>query len=284
MLKLSIFPQAKAHPTKEEKRVEAIKFSSPNLPKTVVVATDDDLINFITNNAWSPSVYKGVRNADNFISCDWLVYDIDEGLTIDGADKILSNTPYSYLILPSPSHTEENHRFRVVLPLAHSILDIETYKNTWDFGAEILKVVDTSCSDCCRAYFGSTTNAGYADFSKDFLMPIKKETKSQAYVPSQSKMINVDAEYQELITQIYGEKRERIPEAVDFFVKNAYTGIVGGWTTALNSFCFSLALSGVEQDVIENVCEQLAPYPLDKKDMYQINKAVRDGHRESEKL
>lgn len=53
------------------------------------------------------------------------------------------------------------------------------------------------------------------------------------------------------------------------------------WKTfpMLNAFAFSLSLSGIESDVILQLCEDLAPLPLDKSDLYQINKAVKDGEK-----
>lgn len=282
-MKLSIFPAAKAHPTsKEEKVNESFKVSKPYFPETVQIVDDANLLKYVTKYAWSPFVFDGVRHADNFISCDFLVYDIDEGLTIDDADSILSGTNYCYLILPSPSHTRENHRFRVIIPLAHSILDFDTYDATWLKGAELLGVVDEQCKDKARYYFGSRDNDGYSDFSKDFFMPVKKsEPENRGYVPSQTTMIAVTGDAQDLVKQIYGKERDKIPEAVDYFIKNAHTGIPGGWICALNAFCFSLSLSEIEEDVIMEVVEKLAPEELDKRDLQQIKKAIYDGQKNS---
>lgn len=284
-MKISIFPEAKAHPSsKAEKVKESFKVSKPYLPETVEIADENVLIDYVTKFAWSPFVFSGFRHADNFVSCDFLVYDIDEGLTIDKADEILAGTNYCYLILPSPSHTTENHRFRVIIPLAHSILDFETYDSTWTSGAELLGVVDEQCKDKARYYFGSTDNDGFADFSRDFLMPVKKTSvpENRGYVPSQTTMINVSADHEELVQQIYGEKRDKIPEAVDFFLKNASTGLPGGWVCALNSFIFSLSLSGVDEEKIMSICEALFPDPPDSRDLYQIRKAYRDGQKHRE--
>jgi hypothetical protein len=282
-MKISIFPEAKAHPSsKEEKRVESFKVSSPNLPKAVEIVDDNALIKYVTSYAWSPFVFDGVRHADNFVSCDFLVYDIDEGLTIEKADEILSNTNYCYLILPSPSHTLEKHRFRVIIPLAHSILDFDTYDLTWQFGADLLGVVDEQCKDKARYYFGSRDDDGGCDFGKDFLTPIKKTLvpEKSGYTPSQTTMLSVTEDIQDLITQLYGEKRDKVPEAVDYFIKNAPTGLPGNWTNSLNAAAFSLALSGVDEEIIIQTFENLAPEgSLDKKDLYQVRRAVKDGQK-----
>lgn len=282
-MKISIFPDAKAHPSsKAEKVTESFKVSNPHLPKTVDIVDDNSLIEYITSFAWSPFVFNGYRHADNFVSCDFLVYDIDEGLTIDEADALLLKSGYCYLILPSPSHSPENHRFRVILPLAYSIFDFDTYDSTWLEGAKILGVVDEQCKDKARYYFGSTQNDGFADFSGDFFAPIKKMAQvNRGYVPSQTTMLDVTTDIKELITQIYGEERTKVPEAVDYFIRNAPTGIPGSWINSLNAFCFSLSLSEVEDDVIMQAVEKLAPNELDRRDLYQIRKAIKDGKKSS---
>lgn len=284
-MKLSVFPQAKAHPvSKAEKVKESFKVSNPYLPETVSIVDDASLIKYVTSYAWSPFVFSGVRHADNFVSCDFLVYDIDEGLTIDDADNILSGTNYCYLILPSPSHTAQNHRFRIIIPLAHSILDFDTYDATWLAGAKLLGVVDEQCKDKARYYFGSRDNDGFADFSKDFFVPVrveKEETKH--FTPSQTTMLKVTEDTQELVRKLYGEKRDKIPEAVDYFLRNAKTGLPGNWINSINAAAFSLSLSGVDEELIIEVFTLLAPEgELDSKDLYQVHRAWRDGQKHRE--
>lgn len=283
-MRLSIFIDAKAHPkNKEEKQREALKLSNPYVPQTVTVTDENHLIQLITHHAWSPFVFSGYRHSDNFVSCDFLVYDIDEGLTIDEADTILSSNNFCYLILPSPSHTETNHRFRIIIPLAHSILDLETYEETWKTGADILKFVDKQCSDPCRGYFGSRDDDGFSDFSKDFFVPVKKKSSStdlRGYGHSTTEMMPVTEDIAEIVKYLYGEERTKVPEAVDFFLKNAHTGLPGEWTNSLNAAVFSLTLSEVPEDRIVEVLEKIAPNGgLDKNDLYQINRAIRDGKK-----
>jgi hypothetical protein len=286
-VKISIFKQAKAHPKgKDEKIEESFKCSSPYEPETVVVTDDLHLQKLVTTYAWSPSIFDGVRRDENFISCDFLVYDIDEGLTIDEADAIIQQNGFACLCLPSPSHTEENHRFRIILPLEHTIFELDTFHATSQAGAKLFKTVDPQCSDGARFYFGSTTKDGFWQEGELF-KPVKKPTKtdkgtSSAFSPSQTLMLDVDATTEQLVEQIYGKKRDKVPEAIDYFLRNAHTGIPGGWICALNSFCFSLSLTGIEDDVIMSICEQLAPDELDRRDLDQIKRAIRDGKKQSE--
>jgi hypothetical protein len=280
-MKLSIFPAANPHPrSKEEKRVEAFKFSSPHLPEAVEFNTENDLIKYVTEHCWSPFVFSGPRHADYFVSCDLLVYDIDEGLTIDEAKEKVQKLGLACLCLPSPSHSEEAHRFRIILPLARTIFSPETYAATWDKGAEIFGTVDPQAKDLARAYFGSTMDDGFWEEGA-FYEPVAPAKKAKEMGPEvRHEMLPVNGDIAETIAAIYGEERSYIPEAVDFFIRNAHTGLPGQWINALNRFCFSLALSGVQKDAILALCNQLAPEELDKRDMYQIERAIKDAEEE----
>lgn len=283
-MKLSLFPAANPHPrSKEEKSVEAFKFSAPHLPETVEFNTEDELIKYVTESCWSPFVFSGKRHADNFVSCDLLVYDIDEGLTIDEAKKKVKKLGLACLCLPSPSHTEEAHRFRLILVLARTIFDKDVYRESWLKGAEIFGVVDEQCKDVARAYFGSTMEDGFWEegaFFEPVMPQPKKEEMGQVLRHEGSVMLPVGGDISETIKAIYGEERSFVPEAVDFFLRNAHTGLPGQWTNSLNRFCFSLALSGVQKDAILRLCNELAPDELDRKDLYQIERAIRDAAEE----
>lgn len=277
-MRLSIFPDAKAHPkSKEEKHEEAKKVSGKHLPKVVEIANDEELTKYVSSFAWSPFIFDGKRAAENFVSTDFLVYDIDEGMTIDECSHIVEALKLCCLCLPSPSHTEENQRFRIILPLARTLTEPEMYIATWQKGAKIFGVVDEQCKDLARYYYGSTTNDGFW-LEGDFFQPvIHQPVKVESFVPSQTTMISVTEDLNDFYTKLYGEKREKVPEAVDFFVKNAHTGLSGKWTNSLNSFVFSLTLSGIDDSIIMDVCEQLAPEKLDKNDLGQIKRSIRDG-------
>jgi hypothetical protein len=280
-MKLSVFPEAKAHPkNKAEKKRESFKVSDPYLPVTVEVTNDEELIDAVTNYAWSPIVFDGFRHGDNYVSCDLLVYDIDDGLTIDETERIVQERSLCCLCLPSPSHTDTHHKFRIVLPLAYAITNTESYTATWLAGAEIFKVADEQCKDIARFYFGSTMNDGFWQEGKLFEPVDPPKKLDPNHTPSSSLMLPVSRDIKATVEAIYGEPRTKIPEIVEFFIRHAGTGLEGKWINSLNSFCFSLALSGVPDDVILQTCEQLAPEELDDKDLYQIRKAIKDGTAE----
>lgn len=283
-MRLSIFTAANPHPkSKEEKRVEAFKFSSPHLPQSAVFNSEDELINLVTNHCWSPFVFSGPRDADYFVSCDLLVYDIDEKLTIDEARTIVQKCGLACLCLPSPSHTDDAHRFRIIIPLTRTIYDKDVYIQTWRTGAELFEVVDPSCKDLARAYFGSTMEDGFWEDGALFEPVAPAPKKEMGHAPKReggNLLLPVGGDISEKIKAIYGEERKYIPEAVDFFIRNAHTSLPGQWITSLNRFCFSLALSGVEECGIFALCNELAPNELDSRDLYQIERAIKDAKEE----
>ena len=282
-MRLSIFPAANPHPKgKEEKNNEAYKFSAPNYPETVEFDDEDELVRFVTSYAWSPFIFDGYRREENFLSTDFLVFDIDYGMTIEECASLVKKANLCCLCLPSPSHTDEAQRFRVILPLERPITNLEVYALTWRKGATLFGAADEQCKDGCRGYFGSTEVDGFWTEGELFapVFPVESPVDYTG-TDSTPSLIDVTADINEIVTQIYGEQRQRIPEAVDFFIKNAKTGLDGEWNCRLNSFVFSLSLSNVESCAIISICEQLAPLPLDKKDLYQIKRAIKDGQRES---
>jgi hypothetical protein len=274
-MRLSIFPEVEHLPKSKEEKHQASKKAS--ICRVVSADNDSQLFKLVCNHAWSPFLFENnKRLASNFISTDFLVFDIDEGMTIDAAAEIVENEKLCALILPSTSHSPEAHRFRIILPLARTISSVKSYQDTWAKGAELFGVVDEQCKDTARFFFSCRDDDGFW-LEGDLFSPIALPERVIPTHVSSSSMITVTEDISELVLQIYGERREKIPEAVEYFIKNAESGIPGNWTNSLNAFCFSLILSGVESDMVEDLCEQLAPNPLDSKDLYQINRSIKDG-------
>lgn len=281
-MKFSIFPKANPHPSgKEEKRKESFKVSSPYLPETVTANTEDELIRYITSYAWSPFVFNGVRDELNFVSTDMLVFDIDEGMTIDELDQIVQKNGICCLCLPSPSHKPEEQRFRVIFPLAFTIRNPLVYKTTWEAGNKLLKdVCDPQCKDLARFFFGSTASDGFWQEGKLFepVMPPPTFT-IPSFSRNSKKTAPVSSDITEVVTWLYGETRTVVPEVVAFFIKEGHTGLKGAWINTLNALCFSLTLSEVPSERIYELIEKIAPEPLDDKDTYQIERSIKDGIR-----
>ncbi len=256
--------------------------SNPNLPQILEIVTEEDLINAVTSYGWSPSIFSGVRHNDNFVSTDFMSLDIDSGLCIEEAEKRVQRLGLACLCLPSTSHTQEAHRFRLVFPLAKTIFLQEDFDATWDFLQKQFPETDNQCSDTARWYAPSKMEAGFWQ-DGEFLVPKKAPQRALNEVYKETQ-VGVPDNIKDVVKLLYGKDRETIPEAVSFFLENAHTGLPGLWVNSLNACVFSLALSGVDDTIIEEVISNIAPNELDKKDIYQINRAIRDGKKAREKM
>jgi len=283
-MRLSIYPKVNFLPkNKDEKALQSKLASNPNLPQILEINTEEDLINAVTSYGWSPSIFSGVRHNDNFVSTDFMSLDIDSGLRIEDAEKRVQSLGLACLCLPSPSHTQEAHRFRLIFPLAKTILTCEDFDATWDFLQKQFPELDAQCSDYARWYAPSKMDDGFWQ-DGDFLVPKKApqaQPSSSNYAETQ---VDVPEELSEIVKLLYGKERDRISESVEFFLTNAHTGLPGLWINALNSCVFSLALSGVDATIIEEVIAKIAPNELDKRDLYQIKRSIADGRKAKESM
>lgn len=284
-MKLSIFPKSTPLPkSKKEKTENAKYFSRPHLPEVVEIDTDETLISVITSFAWSPFIFKQARLQDDFVSTDFLVLDIDSGLTIEAAEARIHEANVACLCLPSTSHKPNAHRFRLILPLSRTITKVEDFLASMKDLAESFPEADPSClTDYARAYFSSTTDDGFF-YEGDLLEPViaPELIKSSYDGLSTVSSIPVDATLEELVKELYGEPRDYIPEAVAFFLKEAYTGLSGIWNSSLNKACYIMGLQNVPEEVVEDLIAHLAPNPLDKSDLTTIKRSWRDGQRDRE--
>lgn len=281
-MKISIFPEGKALPTKAEKGKEARFTSKPYSPKVVEISTNEDLVDIITKNCWSPFIFKEFRRASDFISVDFLVYDIDEGQTIEEVEKVIHNLDIHCLVLPTTSHTEEDHRFRVIIPLSKTVTDTESYNDTFAKMAEYFSI-DPACSDVARFFFGSTTVDGFYFEGSKLLEPEKapKKPKKRSVDPQNSRDNTFVAEStEELVTALYGEKRTKVPESIAYFLENAPDNLSGEWYKASNAFLFTCGLSGLDEDRVKEVFFSL--YPHEELTEKKVDKMIQDGYDERE--
>ncbi len=278
---ISIFPEVKALPSKSEKGKEARFASKPHHPMTVDIKSEDDLISAITENAWSPNIYNGYRLQANFIQTDFMTLDIDDGMTIEESESIVEGLGIASLCLPSTSHTEEAHRFRLVFPLAKTITDDGEFEATMKYLAEIFPADPSCVNDKSRFYFGCRLDAGY--WSEGALLvprhSAKKPSVMSTIVSSTKTMVSVGEELEEHVLALYGSKQDEIPEQVSYFLENAHTGLTGEWHNAANSFLFTLGLQGIDFDKIEEVFTAVSPEDLDQHDEYLLGRATEEGYK-----
>ncbi len=281
-MRISIFPDVKPLPLKNEKAKESKYASNPYLPEIAEVATDEELISLVTSFAWSPSIFKGARLKENFVSADFLVLDIDEGLSIQESEKRIENLGYTCLCVVTTSHTPENHRYRLILPLSRTISKIEEFEASILALMELFPESDKACKDCSRFFFSSTLDDGYwieADLltPTEVAPPVKKYDRSDT-----SESIKVDLSIAEIVKELYGEDREYIPEAVDFFMHHGSSGLPGNWNSSLNRCAFVLGLQNVSLEAVEDLVAFIAPEKLDKNDMFTISRSWKQGNEARE--
>jgi len=278
-MKISIFPLANPHPgSKPEKRRESLRTSFPFMPELVAIDDIDGLYDVVTTRAWSPFIYAAERCEDGFLETNFLVLDIDDGMTIQEAERACERANLEALITPSVSHTKELHKFRVIFPLLCRITDKDTYKATWNKLRELLPFIDVQCKDLARYYFAGRDSEEAVYIEGNLLTPVvplppKKYTGE--YTTTK------DFEDKDILEVLYGEIPTRIPDPIAYFLSNAHSGMSGEWNCSLNACVFTLALQNVKEDAILHVLETIAPEPLDKNDMGTVKRAYKQGSEKS---
>ena len=118
-----------------------------------------DVVSAITHQPWSPIIWSGARSKENFFQSKFLVYDVDENLTLDEAKRRLDEAGYKYLIALSRNHQREKHgkvedRFRVVLELNRLVQDWHTYSHTWEhFRTRLLAEADQAAGLATQIFY-----------------------------------------------------------------------------------------------------------------------------------
>lgn len=285
-MRLSIFPKCKALPSSKEEKQKYARFTSrPHLPEIVEIRNENDLIDIVTKYSWSPFVFEDFRRQDGFISTDFAVFDIDDGMRIEDAESIIDELSVACLCMPSTSHTPEHHRFRLVFPLSKSIQNKDEYKETMMKLGEYFQYDPSCLTDTARFYYGSTDDDGFW-IEGDLYTPVRPKPKlSESFDKSSyTDTIEVGEDVVDVVRALYGEDREKIPEQVDFFIREAHTGLSGNWHNASNSFIFTLGLQGVSFERVAAVYQELAPEPLDNHDEYLLERAYNDANLKRKEL
>lgn len=129
---------------------------------TQVEVNFDEIPNIVTQKLWSPFKFRGdqktERSKNNFVSCQILVLDIDDGIRIEDAIAELEARNLTFIIGTTKSHQKEKNgkvcdRFRVILPLNTEITSEAEYLATWHKAKSIFPQIDNSCKDVARFYF-----------------------------------------------------------------------------------------------------------------------------------
>lgn len=111
---------------------------------------------------------KGYRVDENFLSSQLLVFDIDNKTVIDGAEVYQPNLTieqalanpvirqHAAYLYPTPSHTPDWHRFRIVFLLPEAITDPGVYKTLiQQIGAQHIPGYDPATTSITNLFYGN---------------------------------------------------------------------------------------------------------------------------------
>lgn len=126
-------------------------------------------------------LHDGYRNETNAIpGFNVIVLDIDGTMNLDTAKLLLKN--YTALYYTTKSHTDDNHRFRIVLPINFELkMDAKDYKEFFNnVIAGLPFEVDESCTHRCKKWL---SNPGHYEYTEgelfDVLPFIPKTSKNE---------------------------------------------------------------------------------------------------------
>lgn len=276
-MQISIFPKAKAHPSSKDEKVYNAKLASN--PVIVEVEDEETLYDLITSYVWSPSIFSKFRKESDFLHCDVIALDIDDGMTISEAEAICKKHNMMAFIAPSPSYSPEHHKFRIIFPLVTRITVIAVYKATWQY----LKAkfpLDLQCSDLARFYFSclpDPENSIYVDGDMLKSAIPRNLWDNEELLNNQEFVSSDNIADKTTLSLLYGEIPDKINKTVANFFENAHTGMSGEWTCSLNAAIFTLTLMGISDETILSAVQKVSPEPLDGRDMDTIEKAIKDG-------
>lgn len=278
VIRLSIFPSAPNLPRNKQEKIEAAKKMIQ--PEIVEIISDEDLIRIIESYTWSPYIFNGNRKQENFKSSDFAVLDLDNGLSIEEAERIITEANFTCLCMVTTSHKPEHHRFRLILPLSRTVTDKATMIATMEDLYEAFPQADRSCiTDLARAYFSATSSEGFW-IEGDLLEPVEPPKMNKTELIHRfnvSSKVTTPDDVKAIVAELYGEERETIPEAVAHFLTHAHTGLPDTWICDLNSFSFILSLQGIDLDTIKDLVAYLSPMPQSPREIATIERAVKDG-------
>ena len=139
----------------------------------------------------------GYRNEENCIpGFNLVVIDVDGGVNMSTAKMLLKN--YKYLIYTTKRHTDEEHRFRIVMPINYELsLDAKDYKEFMSNIYEWLPFeVDTATNQRARKWL---THPGHYEYNEGevldalpFIPKTSKNEERKELLNSQQSMDNLE--------------------------------------------------------------------------------------------
>ena len=119
--------------------------------------------------ATSAELWTDNRCDANFVSRSLIMIDIDDGMTIQDLFKDDFYNLYGAGFYTTPSHTDDNHRFRIIFRLERKETDKERYKKIVKGLMSVYNHADAACKDASRLYYG-TPNCLIKDMTNKLLI------------------------------------------------------------------------------------------------------------------
>ena len=192
-------------------RGETLKVT--DLQKMPVSYSTDIAVDYVSEHAPFDKLYKltqsqglhwvshhlmdGHRNEDNCVpGFSLVVLDVDGGVKMATVRELLK--AYSYLLYTTKRHTDEDHRFRIIMPLNYELkLDAKDYK---EFMANIYEwlpfQVDTATGQRARKWLSHDGHYEYNDGEQldalPFIPKTSKNEERKKVLNTQSSMDNLE--------------------------------------------------------------------------------------------
>lgn len=146
------------------------------------------------------ALQDGYRKETNAIpGCNLIVLDVENSVSIDMAKSLLKD--YTYHIYTTKRHTQQDHRYRIVLPLSHFVeLDAPDFK---EFMSNIFDwlpfSVDTATGQRARKWLSHKGNYWYNEGelinALHFVPNTKKAEEQRNRINAQSNLTNLERWY-----------------------------------------------------------------------------------------
>lgn len=145
---------------------------------------------------------KSNRTDASVKETNFIFVDIDKTFTIEQAMEILDKDKLSYVIFTSSSHTEEKHKFHILIATLKKITKKEDYKAYYSHINELFdNENDSSCSSWSKACFASPTDCIVINklFRNDLILDAKQiNTYKKIYsetISDKTKLSENDCEF-----------------------------------------------------------------------------------------
>jgi hypothetical protein len=137
----------------------------------------DDVWNALTADGFAigPALVEesnGIRNRNNFKSHQIVCVDIDGGMRIEDLFNDDFYEAYALGFYTTPSHTEENPRFRIVFLLEEAITSEILMRQLYTGMMALYESADEACKDGSRLFYG-TPYCQLFEYRNDKVLPLE---------------------------------------------------------------------------------------------------------------